>query len=132
MKHLKTFEDNTQQYPKVGDYIILDKFEMSAIFKPEDILYKWQNFLKNTIGKIDKIYYSMDNEKQITIKYNTKDVPRELQNTYLDKMNFVNVNGKRIDIFQRTFNYNNIEKYFTCSNNIEDLNLILTTNKYNL
>lgn len=122
MKYIKTFE-NLKEEPSVGDYIILDKYDFSGLISPDNTLYIWKTFLTNTIGKIKQIYYSMSNDKQITIAYNTEDVPRELKNTYLDLKN-----GK----YQRTFHYDNIKNFFTCSNNIDDLKSIIDQNKYNL
>ena len=119
MKHIKLFTESIEYTPKIGDFIILNKYESNKQLNNEI----WSNFLKNTIGKIHKIYYSVTNDKQITIAYNTKNIPRELQNTYLDY-----IDGK----YLRNFYYDSIEKFISYSNNIEDLNLILTANKYNL
>lgn len=131
MKYIKTLE-NIQTGPKKDDYIILNKYEPTGSFKTDDILYIWQYFLKNTIGKVEKIYHTMTYDKQIVINYKAKDVPKELQNTYLDEIKLVNTNGQRYSVFQRVFDYNNIEKYFSYSNNIDDLKIFVDQNKYNL
>lgn len=123
MKHIKIFKEaiNNYSYVKTGDFIILNKYESGNNSRLNNET--WTNFLRNTIGKVKRIYYTTSGDKQITIVYDTKDVPRDLQNTYVDY-----IDGK----FQRNFDYDSIENFITSSNNIDDLNLILTANKYNL
>jgi hypothetical protein len=128
MKYIKQYEN----YAKTGDYIIFDKYEKSSLLRTGDILDIWFNFLRNTIGVVKDIYYSMDGKKQITVAYEYNDIPRELMHTYLDSKDFVNATGRRIIRFQRTFLYDNIENYFTCSNKIDELKKIIIQNKYNL
>lgn len=119
MKYIKLYEN----YAKTGGYIIFDKYELTAPFNTGDVLYIWKEFLKNTIGIVKNIYYTMTNDKQITIVYNPEDVPKVLQNRFLDLKE-----GK----YQRTFLYDNVKDFFTCSNNIDDLKRITDQNKYNL
>jgi hypothetical protein len=124
MKYIKSYENVflIPEYAKIGDYIILNNYE-NSFFKDNDILNIWGTFLRTKIGIIKEIYRTMTNDKQITVTYEPKDVPRELQNTYLDL-----TDGK----FQRTFDYDSIENLFTCANSLEKLQIKLVQNKYNL
>jgi hypothetical protein len=105
MKHLKTYEENTFQDLRLGDYVLC-KIEMKNVDRYFDINYL--KFIEDNIGKVVLIN---ENGGYVRIEYD-KNVPG----------NDMIVNYTFLDI-------NNIKYY---SKNREDLEEILSAKRYNL
>ena len=105
IKHIKQYE-TIKEEPQEGDYVILNNIKKLS---NKDFEY----FLKNTIGKIKHIYPSMSGYKQISIVYDSKDVPDEIRDRFLD------IKG---DKYQRTFDYDIVK---TFAPTIDELKIIL-------
>jgi hypothetical protein len=104
MKHIKTYESLTEdREPQVGDYVICQYYDVSDKDEEQDA------FVATHIGKIISI---IDEE---TYPYNVK---------------FIAINSEiETGTHKRRFRRREIKYY---SPNIEDLELIMNANKYNL
>lgn len=112
MKYLKSYENNLQNKPKVGDYVIVD-------FKSDIYSTNFKNFIDNSIGLI----WKETSNNYFFIKYFNipKDLEKEFQ--YSDYLQSIKI-GNSILI------PSNDVKYF--SKNKEDLYHYISAKKYNL
>ena len=113
MKYIKEFENISNDDIKVGDYVLVDIHGHSGI-GPENFI----NFINNNIGKVIEIFSPYKLYNNITIEYNN--VPEIIR-----KIWFIEENGKII----KNIRYN---KIIANSKNIEDIERILITNKFNI
>jgi len=104
MKHIKRFEDNNS-VPKIGDYVIC---KVEGIHYGDNVI----NFIQSSIGEITHIF----SDNRIIVKY--ANIPQQIKRFFYD--------GNNND--QLVFGINDIVKFGTK----EELEFILTTNKYNL
>ncbi len=107
MKYLKTYEQINKGTPKIGDYVICEEIGNS-----DDA---YNNFLKTTIGKIVSIGTS---KYKYQVQYN-------------------NIPTKFLSYFGREKTYENCramldDEIIYFSNNKEDLEPFIQSNKYNL
>lgn len=103
MKYLRKFEDLKEE-PVVGDYVIIESNDIINL--------NLKHFIENNIGQITK-FFKFD--ETVLIKYTN--VPKDLRIWFSSNAQII------------TFKLEYI-KYF--SNNKEELEVILTANKYNL
>ena len=106
MKYIKQFENGYGL--REGDYVICDE--------EEDISPAY-NFIKNNIGIFLRIIVNSNNEEYYAVQYSN--VPKELK-MYFEYHNMYNVRP----MFEHEIRY--------WSNNREELESILSANKYNL
>jgi len=105
MKYLKKYEDSTKDEPQIGDYVICEQKEGFAKIHINSII-------RNNIGIILEI-----TDKENYIVYYDCDIPQMLKRFFNDRVN------SRIILKNEII-------YF--SPNKEDLEVILSANKYNL
>jgi hypothetical protein len=120
MKYIKNFEFLFENYkeskPKIGDYVYLNKDPKKWNYKPETF-----DFIKQNIGKIDHI----EQEKKLLYHIIFSKKPKNKNNYDFD---FRYDNGK----LEGYTLYATYEDILDFSNNMEDLQHYVDSNKYNL
>lgn len=121
MKHLKTYEENTNT-PKIGNYVIVNgdhTFDDPDFSKIYTELNMYLNFIKTNIGYI----FKKPNENYSLIKYNN--IP-EIIKKYFQYSDYSDGLKKGNSVL---IHNSNIEH---CSNNKEELKKYIIANNYNL
>jgi hypothetical protein len=112
MRYIKTYEENnSNNIPEVGDYVLLD---VSYDSHYTDSFEELGTFINNSIGKVKHI----DDTMYIEYYYIPKNIKKYFYNH--DLLNLKNV--RAFYIRDVTF----------CSKNKKDCEIYLSTNKYNL
>lgn len=114
MKHLKAYEKLNNNIPQIGDYVLCDPHDMSALFGTNTQKKSLKHFIENNVGIITKI-----TPEEITVEYHN--IPYTIQD------NFFMMGGKLSfdpdEIIISSSNMKDIKKEYE---------LRLTSNKYNL
>jgi len=114
MKHLKTLETISND-PQIGDYVIIKSYS------PVDEV---NDFINNNIGQIIDISQSKYSFSKYRLSIIYDNIPSEIKQYFENN----NIKGTFYDGF-RDYKFSDIIEY---SKNKEDLEIILSSNKYNL
>jgi len=114
-----------KQEPEINDFVLTRNVSLRDLYLPDDNL---ENYIKNNIGFIIDIKYEHNSENKYLIKY--LNVPGYI-------IYNVNLIGEKTNLFKKTFEIHLYRSELTYWNkdytNVKNkLNIILTTNKYNL
>lgn len=121
---IKRFNENLQDIPVVGDYVLakIDVSNSSLVYKDE-----LMKFVNNTIGQISKIRINMGD---IVVVYDN--VPNKIKSwfnfTGYDNDNDSNGNKYNV-LYSRSFDFDRIVMF---GKTIEEVELKMISNKYNL
>lgn len=114
MKHLKTYENNID-YPDEGDKILMHTYE-----NPKNKEYV--NFINNNIGEV-LFVTDNPNHRKIFVKYD--DIPKDILEQFSYDL------GEYYNSFDFTFSISK-HKYFTYGKTLDELQMKLDKNKFNI
>jgi hypothetical protein len=115
MKYIKRFED-VEDLPEFGDYIQI---------KISSTKYDWQEYINNTIGKV----YGIIGRNEDSFDYDHDMVAVRYENPPKYAKRWMSFNFYGEDEYTRNFSVERIAAY---GKTIEELNMKLIVNKFNL